>query len=197
MINVTLINLDTGMFSPMNFVTRVQERDSVIFEKVGCECGETRWLKIYLFIFSIIFIIKIFLKTHYYALIHKTKKEEGKKHITMPMRWEFRLFRLDSRPILAVPTRFKADFSRFGPFLLFWSPTDTARFWPNQPDSTRIGVNRSRVNTNPRKKKKKKSSDTAPTHGQPSRTLRPMLSRVKLGCGTLPATSVLSRFSLS
>ena len=42
MINVTLINLDTGMFSPMNFVTRMQERDSVIFEKVGCGYGGTR-----------------------------------------------------------------------------------------------------------------------------------------------------------
>ena len=75
----------------------------------------------------------------------------------MPMRWEFRLFRLDSRPISAVLTRFKADFNRFGPFLLFWSPADTARFWLNQPNSTRIGVNRSRVNANPIKKKKKKA----------------------------------------
>ena len=35
-------------------------------------------------------------------MIHKTKKREGKKHITIPLRWEFRLFRPDSRPISAV-----------------------------------------------------------------------------------------------
>ena len=115
-------------------------------------------------------------------MIHKTKKEEGKKHITMPMRWEFRLFRLDSRPILAVPTRFKADFSRFGPFLLFWSPADTARFWPNQPDSTRIGVNRSRVNTNPRKKKKKKlghGTDARATKLDTASHVKPRQTRVR------------------
>ena len=74
-------------------------------------------------------------------MIHKTKKEEGKKHITMPLRWEFRLFRLDSRPISAV----------FGLFRPFWSSADTtwygrydrilaelARFGANQAESAWI-----------------------------------------------------------
>ena len=145
MINVTLINLDTGMFSPMNFVTRVQERDSVIFEKVGCECGEIRWLKIYLFIFSIIFIIKIFLKTHYYALIHKTKKEEGKKHISMPLRWEFQLFWLEARPILTC-------FGRFDHQLIRLDMADTARFNANR---IQIGMNRAKSARIWEKKEKK------------------------------------------
>ena len=52
-------------------------------------------------------------------MIHKTKKEEGKKHITMPLRWEFRLFRLDSMPI-------SAYFDCIGLFWPFQSPDDTA-----------------------------------------------------------------------
>ena len=61
-------------------------------------------------------------------MIHKTKKKEGKKHITMPLRWEVQLFQLDSRPISAC----------FGRQLI-------------RPDMA------SRVGANPRKKKKKKA----------------------------------------
>ena len=46
-------------------------------------------------------------------MIHKTKKGEGKKHITIPLRWEFRLFRPDSRPISAVSV-----VARYGPIWL-------------------------------------------------------------------------------
>ena len=61
---------------------------------------------------------------------------------------QFRLFRYDSRPILAY----------FGRFSQFWPPAYTIRF--GQYDlilakSARFGVNRSRVSTNPKKKKKK------------------------------------------
>ena len=74
-------------------------------------------------------------------MIHKTKKEEGKKHITMPMRWEFRLFQLDSRPISAVfglfwPFRSSADttwYGRYGRIL-----AELARFGANRAESAWI-----------------------------------------------------------
>ena len=51
----------------------------------------------------------------------------------MPLRWEFRLFRLDSRPISAC----------FG-----WRPIqpDMARFWPNQLGSARIPKKKKKTN---------------------------------------------------
>ena len=88
-------------------------------------------------------------------MIHKTKKEEGKKHITMPLRWEFWLLRLDSRPISA-----------------YLAVSVTGRYdsiWSIQPNSDRISpvwresklsqCESSEVGTNMRKKKKKLKRD--------------------------------------
>ena len=67
-------------------------------------------------------------------MIHKTKKEEGKKHINMPLRWEFRIFRLDSRHI-------SAFFGLFRHVSAVSSVSVTGRYeliWPIQPYSSRI-----------------------------------------------------------
>ena len=74
-------------------------------------------------------------------MIHKTKKEEGKKHKTkkktqkkqqifrIKLRKDrFRMFGHHSKLISAVLAWFKADFGLFQPFR---SPADTAWFWPN------------------------------------------------------------------
>ena len=138
---------------------QVLVRDSTIFEKIGSGCGGTQRLKNYYKYFYLyflyIFTIKILLKNTLLSLIHKKNKEEGKKHITMPLRWEFRLFQPNSRPI-------STCFYRFGR-------------WPTQPDSGWISLVRrkskpnrcksSRVGTNLRKKKKKfkRSTDTQAT----------------------------------
>ena len=119
-------------------------------------------------------------------MIHKTKKEEGKKHITMPLRWEFRLFWLDSRSIFAC-------FGRFDSFWPFRSLADMAQFWPNQLGSEQIEADSARI----QEKKKKKSLDAAPTRGQLCRTPCPALGCVELGCGICPVASVLSRYNLS
>ena len=132
-------------------------------------------------------------------MIHKTKKEKGKKHITMPLRWEFRLFWLNSRQI-------SACFGHFGLFQPFQSPTDMTRYGRYGSilaKSTRYGANwceskpsrckSSQVGSNPRKKK---SSDATPTRRQQHRTLRPASSRIGLKCGTLPAASMLSSWKV-
>ena len=87
-------------------------------------------------------------------MIHKTKKEEGKKHITMPLRWEFQLFRLDSRPN-------SACFGRFNHQLIRPDMADTARFAPTWADSAKIEAELVRIEpsgreSEKRKKKKKK-----------------------------------------
>ena len=61
------------------------------------------------------------------------------------------MFGPHSKPISAVPTWFKADFRRFNPFRLFWSPIDMT--WFGQyglilAEWARFDVNRSRVNAN-------------------------------------------------
>ena len=82
--------------------------------------------------------------------------------------------------ISTVLARFKADFGLFRPF---WLPADTtqygryARFWPNQPGSAQVETESARI----REKKKK-------AHKRHRR----VGNRVGLGCGTLPAVSVLS-----
>ena len=76
---------------------RVRVRDSEIF-----------YIYIENIFFLYIFTIKILLKNTLLSLIHKTKKEEGKKHSKMR--------------ISAVPARFKANFGLFWPFR---SPADT------------------------------------------------------------------------
>ena len=80
----------------------------------------------------------------------------------MPLRWEFQLFQLDSRPISTWFVRFDRQ--------------------PIQPNSSQISSVRreskpsrcesSRVDANPRKKK---SSNAAPTHGKPGWTPHPAL----------------------
>ena len=99
-------------------------------------------------------------------MIHKTNKEEGKKHITMPLRVR----------ISAVPASFKADFGRFRPVSAI---SVAGRYSPILAKSARFGANWSQFSANRaesariREKKKKKNSNAAPTRGQPHRTPRP------------------------
>ena len=114
------------------------------------------------------------------------------------------------------PTEFKADFGLFWPFpacfgrIGHWSirtdMADTARFWPNQPDSERIEADStqieprqresSRVGPNLRKKKKKKklrrSTDARATTleaGAAPSQPRPCF----LGCNALPTKQALMK----
>ena len=57
-------------------------------------------------------------------MIHKTKKEESKKHISMRLRWEFRLFWLD-----------------FGIFRPFRSPADMTQYGLIMAESAWFGAN--------------------------------------------------------
>ena len=75
------------------------------------------------------------------------------------------------------PAILKADFGLFRPFSGLYRQyrppadmADTARFWPNQPDSARIEPHR---RESKKKKKKKKKPRRSPTRGQPRRTPRP------------------------
>ena len=83
-------------------------------------------LKIFLFIFSIIFTIKIFLKNTLYVLgsqnkeirrqERKTKKKTQKKQQIFKIKLrkdKFRMFGPYSKPISAVPALFKANFDHF------------------------------------------------------------------------------------
>ena len=120
-------------------------------------------------------------------MIYKTKKEEGKKHITMPLRSKFRLFQQVSRPISVC----------FGRFWLVSAVSVTGRYnpiWPIRPDmaeSARFGVNRAasaQIEPSWResgKKKKKKLRCGTDARSTASR-------RVRLGCTTLPAASMHS-----
>ena len=124
-------------------------------------------------------------------MIHKTKKEEGKKHINMPLRWEFRIFRPDSRQISAFsgmfrPYRSPADtnqYCRYGPIL-----AESARFGANRAALARIEP--SRPESEGKKKKLRRSTDARATASD-------AVSCVGRGCSTLPAASVLSRLNLS
>ena len=90
--------------------------------------------------------------------------------------------------VSALTAIFKADFGRFRPFLacsgrigrrpIRPDMADTARFWPNQPDSS---ANRSRFGTNraasarielSRRESEKKKPRRGPTRRQPRRTPR-------------------------
>ena len=94
--------------------------------------------------------------------------------------------------------RFPACFGRIGNIgrrPIRADTANTARFWPNQPDSARIEADSariephrresSRVGANPRKKKKKKKTQTRSD-------TRATASRVGRGCGTSGAASVHS-----
>ena len=134
-----------------------------------------------IYIFYIFLLLKYSLKTHYMSLVHKTKKEEGKKHKTKKKTQKkqqifkiklrndrFRMFGPHSKSIPVVSAQdsrpISACFSRW--------PIDPIRhiktqFWSNQPgsvgislvrwESAWIGVNWSWVDANPLKKKKKKN----------------------------------------
>ena len=116
-------------------------------------------------------------------MIHKTKKEEGKKHIWGQNFGCSDEFQGRFRP-------FSACFGRIG--LISRRPTrldmvDTARFWPNQPNLLQIEPHRrelSRVGAHS-KKKHRRGTDAWSTTSD-------AMSRVGLGCGTLPVASVLS-----
>ena len=173
----------------------MQVRDSAIFEKggCGCRCGGTRRLKNYYKYFYLyflyIFTIKIFLKNTYYALIHKKRKKNASFGFSSHIQGRF--------------WPFPACFGRIGRRPIRPDMADKARFWPNQPGSTRIEADSarikphwresSRVSANPRKKKKRRRS---PTRGQPCRTPHPASRHVGRGCGTSGAASVLSRLGL-
>ena len=75
----------------------------------------------------------------------------------MPLRWEFQLFRLDSRPN-------SACFGRFNHQLIRPDMADTARFAPTRADSAKIEAELVRIEpsgreSEKRKKKNKKSSN--------------------------------------
>ena len=92
-------------------------------------------LKIFLFIFSIYFYIKIFLKNTYYALIHKKRKKKASFGFSDHIQGRFRPF--------------QACFSHIGRRPIWLDMADTARFWPNHPGSMQIRE----------RKKKKKTAD--------------------------------------
>ena len=103
---------------------------------------------------------------------------------------QFQLFWHDSRPILTISMA-----SQYNPIRLIW--LDSGQICLVRCESKLSQHESSRAGANPRKKKKgkKKSSDAALTSGHPRRTLHPVLGQVRLQCGTLPAMSVLHRFS--
>ena len=115
------------------------------------------------------------------ALVHKAKKEEGKKHKTkmktqknqqifkIKLRNDgFKIFGFHSKPISAVPEWFKADLVSFGRFGWFWLPADMIQFWPNWRELAQIDAELARIGAeSARIQKKKKNSNVASTHRQP------------------------------
>ena len=149
-------------------------------------------LKIFLFIFSIYFTIKIFLKN---TLIYLDSQNKERRRQETHLRSEFQLLQRVSRPISA----------RFGFFRPISAVSVVGRYdpiWPIRPYSGRISLVRheskpircesSHISTNRaestriREEKKKKKKKTQMRHQH-------VVNRVELGCSTLPATSVLSR----
>ena len=102
----------------------------------------------------------------------------------------------------ALTAIFKADFGRFRPFSAYFGRigrrpirpdmADTARFWPNQPDSARIEADSARIEPSRRESEKKKKCRRGPTCRQLHRMPHPASGRVGRGCGTFGATFVLS-----
>ena len=91
--------------------------------------------------------------------------------ITMSLRWEFRLFWLDSRLIWVCFSHFR-PVSIIGRYAPIWPiRLDSDRIRPVRRESKPIRRESSRVGANLRKKKK--NSDSAPMHGQPRRMLHP------------------------
>ena len=125
-------------------------------------------------------------------MIHKKRKRNASFEFSGHIQGRF-------RPFLAYFGRFSACFSCIGRQPIRPDMADTARFWPNQPDSAQIEADSawiephrcelSRVGANPRKKKK---SRCGLTRGQPHRTPRLVSRRVGRGCGTYGAASMLS-----
>ena len=166
---------------------QIRVRDLAIFEKVGCEYSGVRRLNFFFIIciFYIFLLLKYSLKTHYMSLVHKTKKEEGKKHKTKKKTQKkqqifkiklrndrFRMFGPHSKSIPVVSAQdsrpISACFSRW--------PIDPirhikTRFWSNQPGSVGISLNRCELELSWRKsikkkqKTKKQNSDMRPTRG--------------------------------
>ena len=88
------------------------------------------------------------------------------------------------------PAILKADFGLFRPFSGLYRQyrppadmADTARFWPNQPDSARIEADSARIEPHRRESEEKKKNPDA---------VRRAGNRVGRGCGTSGAASVLS-----
>ena len=102
----------------------------------GAGVGLGNFLYIYIenIFFLYIFTIKILLKNTLLSLIHKTKKEKGKKHSEMR--------------ISIVPARFKANFGLFWPFRSVLAISVAGQYGPILAESAQFGAN-------PRKKKKK------------------------------------------
>ena len=133
-------------------------------------------LKIFLFYFLYIFTIKIFLKNT--LLYLDSQNKERRRQETH--------YYASEVGISTVLARFKADFGCFGRFgrrPIRPDMADMAQFWPNQLGSARIETESAWI----REGKKKKKAQTR--H-------RLAGNRVELGCGTLPAMSMLSSLTV-
>ena len=106
-------------------------------------------------------------------MIHKTKKEEGKRHKTKKKQQifriklrndRFRIFGSHLKPILAVLAWFKANFGHFSGQPIRPNSVDTAWFWLNLPSSVRIEAESTRIepswHESKEKKKEKKKAQT-------------------------------------
>ena len=113
------------------------------------------------------------------SLVHKTKKEEGKKHKTkkktqkkqqifkIKLRKDrFRMFGPHSKPISAIPAWFKANFGLFWPF---WSVSATGQYDPILAESSWIEAElaqiRAELARTCKKKKLKRGTNAASDAG--------------------------------
>ena len=134
------------------------------------------------------------------SLIHKTKKEEGKKHkkkkththtqkkqqiFRIKLRNDkFRMFGPHSELISTVPAWFKADFNLFWPF---WSVSTVLAAGQYSPI-----LAESKPSQRESKKNKNKNKKTQMWHRRAGSCIwlrqmpHPALGRIELRCGTLP-----------
>ena len=99
-------------------------------------------------------------------MIHKKRKKNASFGFDSHIQGRF-------RPFPACSGRFSAYFGRIGCRPIRPDMADTARFWPNQPDSARIEADSARIEPSRHESEKKKKRRRGPTCGQPRRTPRP------------------------
>ena len=131
---------------------RVRVRDSAIFEKGGCGCGGTRWLKnIFIYIFNILLsiffhIIQTYTKFKSNSEAERETKQRGREHTSTETKW----VRRNVRSVFWISVKtvrsgvffffFFLNFGRNRLFRLFRPiPADSGRFRPIQ---ARVGPNR-------------------------------------------------------